>query len=40
LAAADTAAGKQEKPAAMRAFSFQHCELLFELNRGSLTAQA
>ena len=24
----------------MRAFYFQHCELLFELNRGSLTAQA
>ena len=40
LAAADTAAGKQEKSAAMRAFSFQLCELLFELNRGGLTAQA
>ena len=40
LAVADTAAGEQEEPAAMRAFSFQQCELLFELNRSGLTAQA
>ena len=40
LAAADTAAGKQEKPQQCGLSLYQHCELLFELNRGSLTAQA